>query len=179
MTLAVLARMMCLASGIFGRPAWNDVKCEEHAGYVMDAANRHGIDPVLMVAIDIVECDMRDKDGPVYKAGRLVGYDACPMGVRIIGVERRQEYEAADLYELAASRMERWMRWCRRSHEGKHHFVKHYNEGEPVYSAQVLAVVATLKLRNVRHRDLLKSRTVEIVKRLAKIFVWGWSEPRS
>lgn len=179
MTLTLLAKMLCLASGIFGRPAWNDARCFEHARYVMEAADRHGLDPVLMVAVDVVECDLRDKDRPVYRSGKLVGYDACPMGVRIMDVDRRLQYGPADLYELAATRMERWQRWCERSHKGQHHYLKHYNEGNPVYAAQVLAVVATLKVRGVRNRDLLKDRTVEIVRRLARLFTRGWSEPRS
>lgn len=180
MTLAMLAKMLCLASGIFGRPAWDDAQCSLHAGYIMAAADRHGVDPVLMVAGEIVECDMQGRDNPIYREGKLVGYDACPMGVRLIGVERRREYGPAELYELAAARMERWKRWCERSHSRlHHHYMKHYNEGDPVYAAQVLGVAATLNLKGVRHRDLLKARTLEIVRRLARLFVRGWSEPRS
>jgi len=179
-TLAVLAKMLCLASGIFGRPAWDDARCSEHAGYVMEAADRHGVDPVLMVAVNIFECDMGDKDNPIRRDGKLVGYDACPMGVRIIGVEHRQKYGPADLYELAAVRMERWKRWCERSHRGRHHhYIKHYNEGNPAYAPQILAVMAILKLRGARHGELLKDRTIEIVRRLARLFVRGWSEPQS
>lgn len=179
MTLAILAKMLCLASGIFGRPAWDDAKCTEHARYVMEASDKHGVDPVLMVAIDIVECDMREVDNPVRRGGRVVGYDACPMGVRILGVQRRRQYKTGDLYELAATRMERWKKWCSRAHAGRHHYVKHYNEGDPVYAAQVLAVAATLKVRGVRHREQLTERTRDIVKRLARLFVRGWDVARS
>ena len=56
---------------------------------------------------------------------------------------------------------------------------KHYNEGDPVYAVQVLGVAATLNLKGVRHRELLRDRTIEIVWRLARLFVRGWSEPRS
>ena len=139
-----------------------------------------GCDPVLMVAIDIVECDMREVDNLVRRGGRIVGYDACPMGVRIMGVKHRRQYKTGDLYELAATRMERWKKWCARVHGGRHHpYVKHYNEGDPVYAAQVLAVAATLKAQRVRHRDELTERTRDIVKRLARLFVPGWEVARS
>ncbi len=179
MTLSVLAKMICLASGVFGRPAWDASKCDEHAAYLMTSAARHEISPVLMVAVNVVECDMREVDNPIYAKvrgkDRLVGYDACPMGVRIKGPENRRRYGSGDLYELAASRMERWKIWCARRHRGSgHHFISHYNEGNPTYAAQVLGVFASLRVRSVK-KDLLTERTLEIVRRLAKVFVRGWS----
>jgi hypothetical protein len=179
MTVEVLAKMLCLASGIFGRPSWDNAKCAEHAGYVMASATRHSIPPVLMVATNILECDMQDRDNPVYAVvrgrSRLVGYDACPMGVRIMGVAKRGSYGPSDLYEIAAAKMERWQRWCVRKHRGMgHHFLFHYNEGNPAYSAQVMGVFAVLRGRQVK-KDSLTDRTLEIVNRLSRVFVRGWS----
>jgi len=177
-TVEMLARMLCLASGIFGRPAWDGAKCSEHAGYIMEASERHRVDPVLMVSHNIVECDMRERDNPVYGVvlGRrtIVGYDACPMGVRIIGVGRRAGFGVRDLYEAAARKLERWERWCGRKHRGHgHHFVSHYNEGNPDYADQVLGVRAVLLRRSVRKYSLVP-RIEEIVGRLSKVFVFGW-----
>jgi hypothetical protein len=174
--------MICLASGIFGRPAWDTAKCAEHAGYVMEAADRHNLDPVLLVSINIVECDMQEKDNPVYQTignrKKLIGFDACPMGVRILSVERRQRYDARGLYELAGAKLEKWKSWCAKSHGRKHHFMVHYNEGNPVYAAQVLGVFATLKLRHVKSESLTP-RTAEIIRRLVRVFTRGWMEPKS
>lgn len=183
MTLELLTRMICLASGIFGRPAWDAGKCAEHADYILEASKRYEVDPVLIVAENIVECDMQEKDNPIYKEvrgrTRLVGYDACPMGVRIIGVERREQFAARDLYEAAARKLARWKAWCARKHRGQgHHFVSHYNEGNPVYADQVLAVRATL-LTKPTAKFALVPRIAEIVRRLSKVFVPGWRSPNS
>lgn len=181
MTVEALAQVMCLVSGIFGRPAWDEPKCLERAGHVLEAARRHAVDPLLMVALEVQECDMRDSDAPIYKVvggrRRLAGYDACPMGVRIMGVSQRQRHDAASLYELAAARLERWRKWCRRGHPGGrypghlpagHHHVAHYNQGNPRYADQVLAIKDALEggiARPGRAGDLTP-RTREIVKRI-------------
>lgn len=176
-----LAAVLCLVSGIFGRPAWNEARCLERAVVVKDVAERHGIDPLLVVALDVYECELRDdRDAPVYKKvggkKKLVGYDACPMGVRIMGVERRSDYDVPALYELAAARLARWRDWCRKGHPGgkypghlpeHHHYVAHYNQGNLIYADQVLAVRAALAgkiARSGESRDL-SPRTREIVRR--------------
>jgi len=183
MTVELLARMICLASGIFGRPAWETDKCAEHATYIMEASDRYGVDPVLMAAENIVECDMREKDNPVYKMvrgrKRLVGYDACPMGVRIIGVERRLQFTNRDLYEEAARKLAHWKAWCSRKHRGhRHHFVSHYNEGNPTYADQVLAVRAILLGKSTETYQKTP-RIAEIVRLLSRVFVPGWKSPTS
>jgi hypothetical protein len=182
-TAPMLAQMICLASGIFGRPAWDAGKCAEHAGYVLEAAARHHQDPVLMVAHNVVECDMNDRDNPVYAVVRgrkkLVGYDACPMGVRIMGAARRADFGPRELYEAAARKLEKWERWCKKKHRGQgHHFVRHYNEGNPAYADQVLGVRATLLGRSAG-RYVLVPRITEIVRRLSKVFVPGWWQPNT
>ena len=185
MTVGALSAILCLASGIFGRPAWDLDKCAERAAVVLAAATRHGVDPLLMVALDVHECELRDKDAPVYKVvgGRefLAGYDACPMGVRVMGVEHRAQYDDAALYELAAARLERWKRWCDRGHPGRryrahlpagHHYVAHYNQGNPTYANQVLAIRDVLRGRFVQasSRSGLTPRTEDIVQRYQKIY---------
>jgi hypothetical protein len=184
-TAEALSAVLCLASGIFGRPAWDLAKCAERAAVVLAAAARHGVDPLLMVALDVHECELREKDVPVYKViGErevLAGYDACPMGVRVMGVDRRALYDDVALYELAASRLEHWKRWCGRGHPGgryrahlpaRHHYVAHYNQGNPTYSNQVLAVLDALRGRFVQAeaRPDLTSRTADIVRRYQKIY---------
>ncbi len=64
MTVAALAHLLCLASGIFGRPAWDEARCAERAEIIGEAALRHGLSPVLLVAVDVVECDLADVDRP-------------------------------------------------------------------------------------------------------------------
>lgn len=184
MTVEALSAVLCLASGVFGRPAWDLDKCDERAAVVLAAAARHGVDPLLMVALDVHECELRDKDASVYKTigdrRRLVGYDACPMGVRIMGVDRRGSYDVAALYELAAARLERWRNWCGRGHPGgryhahllsRHHYVAHYNQGNPTYSNQVLAIRDALRGRfdEAESRSSLTPRTSDIVQRYQKI----------
>jgi hypothetical protein len=122
-TAAALAKMLCLASGAFGRPAWDQARCDERAEVILAAAARHSVDPVVMTAIDVIECDLDDRDAPVYEVRRgrrrLVGWDACPMGMRIRGPERRGQLGAADLVELAASDLGRSYALCRAEHRSR------------------------------------------------------------
>jgi len=164
-TIAALAKLLCLVSGLFGRPAWEDARCLDRADAIMGAAGRHGIDPVLMVAVDVVECDLGDRDAPIREDGRLVGYDACPMGVRLRGVTRRADYDEAALYELGAARLEAAKkRWKARRRRG--HFVAAYNWGNREYAADVLAVAAALRGRRPRTAGLA-DRIAEIVRRIS------------
>ena len=174
MTTFALAKILCLASSIFGRPAWEETQCTERAEMILAAAGQHKVDPVLMVAIDLIECDLREVDNPYYKVvrgrKRLAGYDACPMGVRIPGRHNRAKYAPSDLYELSAARMERWLAWCSRSHVGQgHHYISHYNQGNPVYAAQVLGVLEALRGHTAKSNELT-DRTRELIRRLAKAF---------
>jgi hypothetical protein len=181
MTVEALAAVMCLASGVFGRPPLAETRCLERALMISSSAARHGVDPLLMVALDVHECELReDVDAPFRKRrrGKIVeGRDACPMGVRVVG--RDAEYDAAALYELAASRMAVWKKWCSRGHPGKHyrgqlpaghHYVAHYNQGNPAYSAQVLAIRDVLADRATRagRGAALTTRTTVIVRRYAR-----------
>jgi len=205
MTVEALALTICLASSIFGRPAWTPEKCAERAGQIMSIAERHGLDPLLMVAVNIQECDMReDVNAYVWVGGgggtvrggtarggtargientgrgrRVVAVDACPMGVRFWGARIWERHDPQELYELAAQRMERWKRWCERAHLGpeEHHFISHYNQGNPVYASQVLGVLAAITHRKIELRHLLAftDRTREIVRRLTRTFRGWWT----
>ena len=190
MTAEALSLVICLASGVFGRPAWTPEKCAERAGQLMEIGRRHGIDPLLMVAVNIQECDMREDVNALVTAGegkhkKVIGIDACPMGVRIIGSDWKKHRAPEELYELAARRMEHWKSWCERGHHGrkpaglsleKHHFIAHYNQGNPVYASQVLGFLATITHRKVREKDssAYTERTREIVRRLTRAFSRWW-----
>jgi hypothetical protein len=183
MTIEALSLTICLASGIFGRPAWSPEKCTERAEQILSIATSHKIDPLLMVAVQIQECDMRENvDAPIYKGEgkkrKIVGRDACPMGVRLMGAIKPLPPE--DLYEMAAKRMERWKDWCGKGHPGtkfvnkgdKHHFIFHYNQGNPIYAAQVLSFLSAITRRPAKkeYEEAQTARTKEIVKRLARAF---------
>lgn len=181
MTLAALSKVICLAWVAYGRAPLPETECDGRALLVRQAAERHRVDPVLMVAVDVQECDLRGVDAPIYEEVRgrkiVVGYDRCPMGVRIMGVGERPD--AAALYDLAAKKLKRWERWCRAGHpggkyrgRGPHHHVAHYNPGNPVYEHQVLAFFSVLRGRPVSPVDAphLTARSREIVRRLARTF---------
>jgi len=180
-TLAALSKIICLAWGIYGRTQLADAECDERAREVLAAAGRHRVDPVLMVAVDVQECDLRDDVGaPFYKTVRgrrvLAGRDHCPMGVRTWDSRR---YARAALYDEAARRLSRWKRWCAAGHPGgkyrgagDHHFVSHYNPGNPAYESQVMTFYRRLRRLPVRERDAsrMTPRTREIERRLARRF---------
>ena len=107
--------------------------------------------------------------------------DACPMGVRVVGPAAQRTYDAVELYEIAAARMEHWKRWCERGHRGNkpialfhspHHFMAHYNQGNPIYAHQVLGLLAVLDRRTISASDeaLFTERTKETVRRLVRAF---------
>jgi hypothetical protein len=187
MTIEALSMTLCLASGIFGRPAWSPEKCLERATQISHIAEEHQLDPMMFVAINIQECDMRENvDAKFYspaqdqykglrsKSLRLkpmqLGIDACPMGMRIWwpnGKKPEKSLDVLALYELAGKKMARWKRWCEKHHKG-HHFVAHWNEGNTVYATQVLAFRSVLLGRPIKAEDSLTPRSKEIVRRLQR-----------
>jgi hypothetical protein len=184
MTIEALSLTLCLVSGIFGRPAWDTEKCTERAEQILSIATSHNIDPLLMVAVNVQECDMRENvDAMVYqgtgKKRKVIGRDACPMGIRLMGEAAKRKYEPKELYEMAAQKMERWKNWCEKGHQGqlykglkgdKHHFIYHYNQGNPIYAAQVLSILATIKGKslNEKYEQDLTPRSKEIIRRLLR-----------
>jgi hypothetical protein len=185
MTVEALTMTICLASGIFGRPAWTHEKCQERAIQIIKIAEQDDLDPMLFVAINMQECDMRENvhakffaPTPVKgkKKPRQLGIDACPMGIRLWWSNGKHPEKLPDslaLYETAGKKMVRWKRWCEKNHKGKafgprHHFVSHWNEGNPTYATQVLAFRAVLLGRPVKAEDELTSRSKEIVRRLQR-----------
>jgi hypothetical protein len=181
-TAAALAKMLCLASGIYGRPAWDQPRCEERAELILASSERHFVDPVLMTAIDVVECDLDDRDAPIYEMRRgrkrLVGWDSCPMGMRIRGPERRRQYDDEALIELAASDLGRSYASCRADHRSRSECewraVARRNLRSRDYAAQVLAVAGALRGKRLEGGSLrsrpLAERTAEIVRRLLRLF---------
>lgn len=177
MTIEALSLTLCLASGIFGRPAWTPEKCNERAAQISQIAEVDDLDPLLFVAINIQECDMRENISAKFFAPTIgrrkpkqLGIDACPMGIRIRwpnGVRPAKLYDAIALYEIAGKKMSRWKRWCARHHRG-HHFVSHWNEGNTTYATQVLAFRATLAGQPVKHESELTERSAEIIRRLRR-----------
>lgn len=179
MTIEALSLTLCLASGIFGRPAWSPEKCQERAVQIMHIADEYQLDPLMFVAINIQECDMRENVNAKFFAPakphskrkpQQLGIDACPMGIRIWwpnGKKPDKVMDAPELYELAGRKMARWKRWCEKHHKG-HSFVSHWNEGNPTYATQVLAFRSVLMGRAPKSEDDLTERSKEIVRRLMR-----------
>jgi len=178
-TPEALATLVCVASGALSGSAKTEDDCRERAIEIRAAADHHGVDDVLLLAIDVLECSMRDDvDAPAYRTvdgvRRRVGVDACPMGVRIVGRGVREGLSRADLYDRGASLVARW----RDQHERRkcgllprgHHHVAHYNWGNPAYASQVLATVAVLEGRapRRRHYEASSPRVRGVVCRLAR-----------
>jgi len=183
MTVEALSLTLCLASGIFGRPAWTPEHCQERAAQITEIAARDNLDPMLFVALNIQECDMRENvEAKFYAPARgskkpvQMGIDACPMGIRIWwpnGKKPVKPLDALALYELAGKKMARWKRWCEKNHKGKafgphHHFVSHWNEGNLNYATQVLTFRSVLMGRPLKSEDELTPRSKEIVRRLRR-----------
>jgi hypothetical protein len=166
-----------MASGVFGRPAWTPEKCQERASQIHKIAQENDVDPMWFVAINIQECDMReDVDAKVFapaiakRPPKQIGADLCPMGIRFLwpnGKRPDKSLDALAIYELAGKKMARWKRWCDKKHKN-HSFVVHWNEGNPIYAAQVLAFRTVLMGQSLNSDDNLTGRTKEIVRRLRR-----------
>jgi len=174
MTLDALALLLCIVKPAFAHPqAWTMEQCQEQAVAIYAVAEAHGLDPVLLVAVNVQECDLRTHvHRPIWmgvgKHRKQVGVDACPMGIRLYGHPFDDaRWTDAALYERAATKMVRWQRWCAAKHSG-HHWLSHYNEGNHVYAAQVLAFVAALR-GHEPSGESLTARTLEIVRRLLRV----------
>lgn len=182
MTASALAMLVCTASSIFsGRAAWDEARCLERAEVILGAAERHTVDPVLMLAIDVLECELGDRDVKIYDESgeerRLVAVDACPMGLRFRHPRRRRHLGAAKIYDLAAHHLAKVAAWCEGGHGGRrlgrrgHRPVAHWNWGNPRYEFQVLAVRSVLLESEIGRREKRKltPRTRVFVERIARL----------
>jgi hypothetical protein len=175
MTLEVLSLTICLASGIFGRPAWPVEKCDERAAQILKISEANDLDPLMFVAVNIQECDLNESANARFyakpvegKKKKPMGVDSCPMGIRIWwpnGRPPEKPLTTLELYELAGRKMARWKHWCAKNHKG-HHYIGHWNEGNRTYATQVLGFRAALEGKPVRNEEELTDRSREILKRL-------------
>ena len=176
MTIEALALLICSANVTFSHgQKLSDAECKRQAEEIQVAATTHNIDERLMVAENVWECDLRVGIArPIWKAvGKKrvqIGVDYCPMGLRIYGPMNRAKWTEAAIYMEAARRMAKWKSWCDRKHKGAHHFIAHYNEGNPVYQFQILAIRRALAGKELRRGEeqFLTDRALEIVRRLTK-----------
>lgn len=177
MTVDALQALLCAAKLVFSHGAsWTETECRERAREIVEAAAQHDQDALLMAAVFIQECDLRDDVArPVFlpadlhrprRKRRIIGYDYCPMGVRIMGTLDRHRWTRAALFTEAARRMARWERWCKRRHSHTH-FIQHYNEGNAAYTESVLAIRRALRSK-APLATTLEPRTAEIVRRLLR-----------
>jgi len=164
MTVFALSKILYLASSVVGRPAWNATTCDDRAEMIVAAAERHHLDPLLLVAVDVVECDLGSRDAKFKENGRVAGIDACPMGVRLRGKIDREDYPPVVLYEIGAKRLDEARKRCR-GRRCRGNFVSMYNWGNRDYAAEVLAVASALHRKKVSTSGLPK-RIAEIVRRL-------------
>lgn len=182
MTVEALAVILCLAKPTFSHgQTWNEAECLDQAKEIQAAAEVHGIDTKLIVAVNIHECDLRSGIvRPIWQefgTGRRkkrvqIGADLCPMGLRVFGPVDRVKWTDAAIYMEAARKMDRWKKWCDHDHGGAHHFISHYNQGNSVYQFQILAIRRALAGKPLLKGEegLLTERTLEIVKRLTRVF---------
>jgi hypothetical protein len=167
-TVAALAELVCLAVAAFGRPA-DLATCERRAAEISEVSQKHGVDPILMLAIDAWECDLRqDRDVLIYEGEpghrRLSAIDACPTGYRFRDIALRRRTSTAEIYELAAMKLEEDRRRCLAARH-RHSFIAHWNLGNRSYSLQVLAVAGALRGKPPRAGSKLTSRAADLVRR--------------
>jgi hypothetical protein len=161
MTLETLAQLICLTTAIFGRGSPSPSLCERSSSAILAATSETQIDPLLVVAVNIQECDLRE-DVVARWSG---GVDACPMGLRIRGKFSREEWPIERIYREAVRKMVRDRQRCKDLHHRGHHFIKHWNNGNPVYANQVLATYRYLSGKKVSTSGLVP-RTLEILRRM-------------
>jgi hypothetical protein len=178
MSLEGLSMVLCLASGIFGRPAWSTEMCEARASQILKISQENDLDPLLLVAVNIHECDMRENvrvrfyssaSGGVKK--KTMGVDSCPMGIRSWwqnGKSPKTNLTPVELYELAGKKMARVKKLCQAKRH-KHHYISHWNYGNRTYSVQILGIRAALEGKSTILQTQLTPRSKEIIKRLLRI----------
>ena len=176
MTIEALTMTICLASSIFGRGQMAQTECKAMAENMTMAAKIADVSPALILAVNIQECDLRERvDAPIWKGEgkkrKMVGVDACPMGVRILGITDSTKLAVERMYTLAGEKMAIMKRWCEKKHKGSHHhFISHYNQGNPTYATQVLGFMAVVQGKPVSGENSLTKRSQEIIRRLLRAF---------
>jgi hypothetical protein len=169
-----LSVLLCSIKVVFapGHP-WPVEECDHQAALIMQAAAQAEVKPLLITALYIQECDLRDNVVlPIYRTvGRRkvqIGVDACPLGVRLMGPFDRARWTQDRLFKEAARRLTLFQDSCKR-HHCRHDFVTHYNPGNPLYAAQVRTLERALAGRPPKDGTLLTPRTQETVRRLLRV----------
>lgn len=171
-----LSALLCSLKIVFAHGDWTAEECDDRAALLEKLGLHYKLDPLLLVAVNIQECDLREGMGLAWTRNGLRGVDACPMGVRVRYPAKVPSVDA--LYEKSAQMLARMRARCKaRGH--KHHFLYHYNPGNPLYVAQVMAILSALR-GDANLTDVgLTSRTLKIVRAIHKVHRKGCSDDAS
>lgn len=158
MNIAVFTALVCTLT---------QPNCEQKAQEYWQSAQKYKFDPVLLVAIAIYECDLRDK-----VVHHKLPKDLCPMGLRVYD---NKKWTRAQIIDEAANRLD-FFRIVTRDHRERFAYLNHYNSGflevHNKYGWQVNGIYNTLlhyKLTTIEQKKLNK-RTQTIIKELNELF---------
>ena len=85
--VAPLAALLCaIQPQISPEKDWTHIDCIERAQEFVEAGEMSRVDPLLLVAVSVFECNLRERAELRDRKGRrVVAIDACPMGLRFTG----------------------------------------------------------------------------------------------
>lgn len=146
--------------------------CVERAGEYYIIGIKYDFDPVLLIAIDIYECDLRDDVYAEFldKNNKILAIDLCPMGLRVPG-KFRKKLDRLGIIDQATQILDYFRTNTKKCQEA-HAYLNHYNSGwkhvKNNYGWQVTAIYHTLLRKELTKYELnkLNSRTKQIIKDL-------------
>lgn len=142
--------------------------CQERAAEYWSVGTRYNFDPVLLVAIDIYECDLHSS-----KQSNKFPRDLCPMGLRVY--QHQKLMSRIEILDRATARLD-YFRRNTINHSESYAFLDHYNSGwvhiHNKYGWQIIGIYNTLYKYNLTNREIsnLNLRTKSLIKDINHAF---------
>ncbi len=171
----LLASTLCAIKLVVGQGQWNIDQCQERAQEFMYSARKFNVDPMLLIAISVYECDLYDLRDVIYHNSQgIVARDVCPMGLRVkANLENaRGGLTRQEVINRASLLLVNYKRYHQKHCKGKNHtYLQHYNTGfmkfDNDYDNNVLEIYTALR-SGKSNLKIINPRTREIANNIRK-----------
>lgn len=177
MSVSTLAALLCAIKVLISPGQWDANTCVDHAQEYIEVSNKYNIDPLVLVSINIYECDMDDYKDVVYSNSKgIYARDICPTGLRIKKhlYQTRGGYTMYEVLDKSAKLLSSYKQYHNKHCSNKSHsYLQHYNTGfkahDNNYDNQVLEIYTALRSGKSTLSNKVNPRAREIAHNIRRI----------
>lgn len=177
MSVSTLAALLCAIKVLISPGQWDANTCVDHAKEYIEVSNKYSIDPLVLVSINIYECDMEDYRDVIYSSSKgIIARDICPTGLRIKKhlYQTRGGYSFHEVLDKSAKLLASYKQYHNKHCTDKNHsYLQHYNTGyknhDNNYDNQVLEIYTALRSGKSTLSKKINLRAREIAHNIRRI----------